>query len=141
VNALPDINIWLALSFSGHPHHAAALKWFDSMPADSCVFCRMTQQGYLRLASNPRVFGVDALSLPRAWKAYDSLLSDERVGFMAEPVGVEPRWRTYTAGESYSVKIWNDAYLAAFSREAGLHLVTFDRGFRRHSGLRLKLLR
>jgi predicted nucleic acid-binding protein len=32
-------------------------------------------------------------------------------------------------GETYSPKIWNDAYLAAYALAAGLSLVTFDRGF------------
>ena len=140
MNTLPDINIWLALSFSAHPHHAKALKWFDSMPADSCAFCRMTQQGYLRLASNPKVFETDALSLPKAWKAYDTLLGDERVRFEVEPAEVELEWRSLTSKESFSVKIWNDAYLAAFSKRAKFQLVTFDRGFRRYPGLSLKLL-
>jgi len=88
VNSLPDINVWLALTFSSHPHHTVALNWFDGQSADSCAFCRMAQQGCLRLTTNPQLFGVDALKLPEAWRAYDTVLGDERVLFETEPTGI-----------------------------------------------------
>jgi hypothetical protein len=68
---LPDINVWLALTFDSHVHHPAAKTWFDNLPADAVGFlCRLTQMGYLRLASNRRVFGKHALTLPDAWLKY-----------------------------------------------------------------------
>ena len=140
MSLLPDVNIWLALSFSAHPHHLPAVEWFDDVRPASCAFCRMTQQGYLRLSSNPRVFGKDALRLSDAWKAYDVLLCDERVRFANEPAEVEASWRGLTARDEFSAKIWNDAYLAAFSLRGALKLVTFDKGFRQYPGLRLELL-
>ena len=141
MNCLPDSNVWLALTFSAHPHHAAAVAWFDGLISGSaCAFCRMTQQGFLRLSSNPRAFGSDALPLPEAWKAFDTLRSDDRVTFENEPPAVEAEWRRLTGEESFSAKIWNDAFLAAFARTAALELVTFDRGFRRYPGLPLRLL-
>ncbi len=100
----------------------------------------MTQQGYLRLSTNPKVFASDALSLPEAWNAYDLLLSDSRVFVQDEPITIEGEWRKLTSDESFSVKIWNDAFLAAFAKTASLQLVTFDKGFRRYSGLDFKLL-
>lgn len=100
----------------------------------------MTQQGYLRLASNPQVFRSDALTLAKAWRAYDGLLSDERVCFHDEVAGIEEEWRRHTGKERFSTKIWNDAYLAAFAKKAGVQLVTFDRGFERYSGLRVSIL-
>lgn len=141
MQSLPDINVWLALTFSAHPYHGSALKWFDQALSRSCSFCRMTQQGFLRLASNPKAFKSDALSLFGAWEAYDILLGDERVRFEAEPPNVEEDWRALTSDGSFSVKIWNDAFLAAFARRTGLQLVSFDQGFRKYPGLRLKLLR
>ena len=52
---LPDINVWLALAFGSHTHHSFAKNWFDCVPGGNCFFCRMTKQGFLRLATNPRV--------------------------------------------------------------------------------------
>ena len=135
MNWLPDINLWLALTFSGHTHHRPALAWFEQAEPLSCAFCRMTQQGFLRLACNPSVFKSDALSLREAWSAYDTLCDDERVVFLAEPVGTESEWRIWTAIGAFSPKLWNDAYLAAVSKTAGLKLVSFDRGFGQFTGL------
>ena len=92
---LPDINVWLALTFDSHLHHPAAKTWFDALGNDAlCFFCRLTQQGFLRLATNPSVFGKDAVTLPDAWQKYAVFLSDPRVAFAGEPAGLETQWRT-----------------------------------------------
>jgi predicted nucleic acid-binding protein len=44
---LPDINVWLALAFDRHSHHAAAIAWYGNSN-EPCSFCRWTQQGFLR---------------------------------------------------------------------------------------------
>lgn len=64
---LPDVNLWLALAFESHVHHLSARDWFDAVADDSCLFCRLTQQGFLRLATNPKAFGDEAVSLSAAW--------------------------------------------------------------------------
>ena len=140
MRSLLDINVWLALTFSGHPHHRAALTWFDEKEDGSCLFCRMTQQGYLRLATNPKVFAADALDLPGAWGCYDTLMSDLRVGYTEEIPGLEGQWRKLTGQASFSAKIWNDAFLASLAICGDLEMVSFDRGFRRYDGLRLTVL-
>ena len=124
---LPDVNVWLALAFEVHAHHSVAKAWFDTVDAGSAVWCRLTQQGFLRLASNPSVFDDEALTLQQAWSCFDELSSDERTDFTLERPGLDQLWREYTSTRSYSPKVWNDAYLAAFSLAAGLTLVTFDR--------------
>lgn len=60
--------------------------------------------------------------------------------FIAEPPNVELQWRNFTLGSTFSPKIWNDAYLAAFSVAGDYELVTFDKGFGRFSGLSYTLL-
>ena len=138
---LPDINVWLALTFDLHVHHPAAKTWFDSLPSDAvCFFSRLTQQGFLRLATNPRVFGKHAVTLPDAWQKYDILLSDPRVAFAEEPADIENHWRTFTQSQSFSPQVWNDAYLAAFALAGNLELVTFDRGFSQYPNLTCTIL-
>lgn len=137
---LPDVNVWVALSFSSHTHHSPANDWFKALTDESLRFCRMTQQGFLRLATNPKVFPKDAVSLSDAWKMYDSILTDPRIGFAVEPPGIEPQWRGYSQGGTFSPNVWNDAYLAAFATTGGYELVTFDKGFARYPGLAYKLL-
>jgi|SRR5262245_273747 len=126
---LPDVNFWLALNFDSHVHHPAAKNWFDALTDQTCFFCRMTQQGFLRLATNPTVFGKYAVTLAQAWQQYDTYLSDSRISFANEPAGIESHWRSFTQQEAFSPKLWNDAYLAAFALTAQLQVVTFDTGF------------
>jgi predicted nucleic acid-binding protein len=95
----------------------------------------MTQQGFLRLASNVKVFPKDAVSLTDAWKLFDRILTDLRIGFAGEPAGIETQWRSYSQGGTFSPNVWNDAYLAAFAMSGGYELVSFDKGFARYAGL------
>ena len=132
---LLDINVWLSLAFDSHAHHPVGKQWFDGLSDQVCYFCRLTQQGFLRLATNPSVFGKNAVTLPDAWQKFDLFMSDPRVSLAEEPDGLESYWRGYTQRQSFSPKVWNDAFLAAFARAAGLELVTFDKGFAQYKNL------
>jgi uncharacterized protein len=137
---LPDINLWLALAFESHVHHAAAKGWFEGLASERCSFCRLTQQGFLRLATNPKAFGTEAVTLVEAWLMHDVLLGDPRIAFADEPPGVEPLWRGYTQRGSFSPNLWNDAYLAAFARAANFELITFDKGFSQYADVKCTIL-
>jgi len=126
---LPDINVWLALAFEGHEHHRTAVEWFDTLNPRGCAFCRFTQQGFLRLSTNPAVMKGDVVTMAEAWKNYDALLGDGRVFFSQEPDGLEQNWRRRTRDRGYSHRTWSDAYLVAFAETAGFVNVSFDRGF------------
>jgi hypothetical protein len=138
---LGDVNFWLALAFESHVHHAGAKQWFEPLsPPDGCAFCRLTQQGYLRLATNPKAFDDEAVTLEDAWKLYDTLLADPRVSFADEPPDIEASWRRHTSRRRFSPKVWSDAYLAAFVQQVGGKLVTFDQGFGQYAGLAVTIL-
>jgi uncharacterized protein len=137
---LPDVNVWLALAFNSHVHHAFAMGWFDGVSSDGCAFCRLTQQGFLRLATNPKAINADAVTLSEAWRMYDAFLGDPRVRFVREPAGLETLWRGYTQRRSFSPKVWNDAFLAAFARAADCELVSFDKGFTQYTDLKCTIL-
>lgn len=132
---LPDINVWLALAFESHMHHQPAREWFDHLEADTCTFCRLTQMGFLRLATNPKAMGCAAVSMNQAWSLYDAFQSDERITTVAEPTELDSEWRNLTHGHDFSPKLWNDTYLAAFSISANLTLVSFDQAIRHHPRL------
>jgi predicted nucleic acid-binding protein len=90
----PDINVWLALVFRFHFHHSRAVAWYEASGA-SCCFCRFTQQGFLRLATDPAALKDEAVSLQEAWGLYDAIMGDARVGFADEPEGIEAQWRAH----------------------------------------------
>ena len=137
---LPDVNVWVALTFDSHPHHPSAKTWFDGLTDEPLLFCRMTQQGFLRLATNPKVAGKHVLTLTDARQKYDTYLGDPRIAFTGETANIESHWRTFTQGNTFSPNVWNDAYLAAFSVVGNYELVTFDKGFARYPGLTYTLL-
>lgn len=137
---LPDINVWLALVFTDHEHHRSALEWFENCAVGDCAFCRLTQQGFLRLATTPQATDGTPLTLIGAWQAYDDLFHDPRVVFSEEPDDLEMFWREYTRRRSFSPKVWNDAYLAAFARAAGFELASFDQGFKQYRNLKHTIL-
>ena len=128
----PDINVWLALSYDRHIHHATAKAWFDSLgPNSRSYFCRMTQLGLLRLLCTESVMGRDrVLNQREAWLHYDRWREDERIEFLEEPAGLENEFRALTQHWLPSPKGWVDAYLGAFSTLAGIPFVTFDQAFR-----------
>jgi uncharacterized protein len=137
---LPDVNVWLALTFDSHVHHPAAKRWFDALAGQLCLFSRITQQGFLRLATNPKVFGSHALTMPQAWQKYDLLQSDPCVSYADEPTNLEAHWRSFTQLKSYSTNVWADAYLAAFALAGDWEMVSFDKGFAQYSGVRCTIL-
>ncbi len=136
---LPDVNFWLALLFDAHVHHPPALVWFNGLSDEICYFCRLTQQGFLRLGNNPKVFPM-AVPVAVAWQLYDTTLTDPRVSFASEPAGLETAWRQFTRGRQFSPHLWNDAYLAAFALAGDYEVVTFDKGFAQFAGISTTIL-
>ena len=125
----PDINVWVALTYEGHVHHAIAAEWFRTLPPDATlVFCRFTQIGLLRLLTANAVMGDEVMTQPQAWAAYDRWLDDPRVTFVDEPAELETRFRTLTRRRQPATKDWADSFLAAFATVGHMTLATFDRG-------------
>lgn len=137
---LPDVNVWLALTFDSHVHHPAAKKWFDAISGETCLFCRTTQQGFLWLSTNPSVFGNHALTMADAGQKYDILQSDPCVSYIEEPLTLELHWRNFTSQSSHSPNVWTDAYLAAFAIASNCELVSFDKGLAQYAGTSCTIL-
>jgi hypothetical protein len=137
---LPDVNFWLALTFATHQFHPSAKRWFDGLRGPVCYLCRHTQHGFFRLANNPRVMQAAAVPMAEAWRLYELVQSDERVGFADEPPGLDAVWHRLTNRQSFSPQLWSDAYVAAFAQRASWEVVTFDQGFTQFPALKVTLL-
>lgn len=142
---LCDSNVWLALALSKHTHHPVARDWLDTVDGSATVlFCRATQQAFLRLLTNASVlapYGDAPLTNDAAWAAYEAFVADDRIVLRAEePAGIESRWKEFAKRGTASPKLWMDAYLAAFARNEGCRMVTTDPGFKQFSDLDLLLL-
>jgi toxin-antitoxin system PIN domain toxin len=122
----PDINVWLALGVSGHIHHRQAVLWYQQIDGEEMVFCRFTQLGLLRLLTTSAVMGREVMSQRQAWHIYDQFY-DAGARLLPDPPTVEESMRRLTRHAIATPKLWADAYLAAFARESGATLITFDK--------------
>jgi toxin-antitoxin system PIN domain toxin len=103
-----------------HPHHDAARRWMDGLPASVRVlFNRATQTSFLRLLTQPIAPGYTPVSQSQAWSLYDRFLEDDRVLWAPEPDDLETFWRRFAEHGASAPKLWMDAYLAAFSIAGG----------------------
>jgi uncharacterized protein len=131
---LVDTSVWLAAVFTTHPFHPQARQCLlQATPADPAVFCRSTQQSFLRLASTPAVlkaYGATGLSNRDALLALGALMGLPQVCERDEPPGTFALWQRIAARDSASPKLWMDAYLAAFAISGGLRMASLDQDFR-----------
>ena len=51
--ALLDVNVLIALFDPGHLHHEAAHGWFASAEPRAWASCPLTENGFVRVLSNP----------------------------------------------------------------------------------------
>ena len=133
----PDLNVWLALSVSGHAHSAVAWTWMELLPSDArLVFSRFTQIGLLRLLTNSSVMGEQTLILRKAWGVYDRWLLDPRVHFYPEPRNVDVAFRRVTEpfAARQASKSVGDCWLLACAKDLRATLVTFDRSLHDFAG-------
>ena len=143
---LVDTNIWLASVFATHPGHAVALQAVQAAsPAEPLLFCRTTEQSFLRLITTPallRAYGAVGLSNREALLALKALQAWPTVRLADEPPGTVARWHALAARDTASPQLWMDAYLAAFALTGGLGLVTLDADFKQFSvyGLQASVL-
>src|SRR5579859_1710238 len=83
IMTLADSNVWLALALSKHEFHVTVRTWMEERkPPEVALFCRSTQQSFLRLLTTTAVlapYGIPALSNKAAWSAYERFLADKRI--------------------------------------------------------------
>ena len=133
----PDVNVLLAASRTDHPHHSIARTWLERATAaadrgGSLLVMPMVIAGFLRLATNPRIFR-DPTPPDAAVAFIDSLLAVP--GVELTDLGREwPSLRRLVHQHQLAANDVPDAWIAAVVQTLGTRLVTFDRGFTRWLG-------
>ena len=144
--SLFDTNVWLAAIFPTHPFHLPAQQaLLQATATQPAVWCRSTQQSFLRLASTPsllKAYGADGMTNRDALVVLDALQVLPQVTLRDESPGVFALWCQLASANTASPKVWMDAYLAAFAMAGSLTLVSLDRDFKKFApqGLVLNLL-
>jgi uncharacterized protein len=132
---LPDVNVWIALSWGLHAHHEAATEWFTRVSADDRIyFCRVSQMGMLRLLTNSAVLSRSAVSTIEAWAIFDEWVIRGGVEMLDEPANVEREFRRDSRLHSGKGSHWTDSYLLSIASQYNLRLVTLDAALAKRSG-------
>lgn len=138
---IADANVLLPVLSSDHPHHGAALAWWEECDDGDVGLCLPVRMAILRLLSNRRVMGSSVQRPEAAWAAMEALADEPRSVVIDEvPATHAACWRENVAGREPTPDLWTDAWVAALARSLGCEMVTFDRGFRAFKGVKLRLL-
>ena len=93
--SLYDANLWVALAFAAHPHHAIASRHFKARDSSQpTAFCRVTQQAFLRLVSTPliqRTYASRIITNATAWSKCQDLLALPQILWLDEPEDQQSR--------------------------------------------------
>lgn len=144
---LVDTSLWVAAYFEEHEFFKPANHFISARSAkDPALFCRATEQSWLRLVTTPslhRLYKAPTLTNRDAVAILSNWQSQDRVRCInAEPEGIRALWLELASVPFASPKVWMDSYLAAFAITGGLPFSTLDADFRRFEacGLKLNLL-
>ena len=127
----PDVNILVAASRQDHPHHEWALGWLEEAinSGSSLAILPMVASGFLRLVTHPKVF-LAPTPIDEALKFLRAVLDSP--GVVLLPLGNEwSEFERQCAFHSLTGNAIPDAWIAAAASSNRLHLVTFDKDFRK----------
>ena len=123
---LLDVNVLIAIAWPEHTFHAVAVEWFDRIADGGWASCAITELGFIRISSNPKVVAdsvrpVDAVGLLR------ELTTVGRHEFWADDVSPSSS-ELFPGDRLIGHRQVTDAQLSALANRHGGSLATFDRG-------------
>lgn len=121
---LLDLNVLIALAWPSHIHHAQSHEWFARHAAEGWATCPLTELGFVRISSNPRIIP-DAVAPQEALKALQKIVKHPHHVFWADdyPLGDE----SFRADHILGHRQLTDAYLLGLALRRRGRLVTLDR--------------
>jgi toxin-antitoxin system PIN domain toxin len=125
VRALLDVNALLALFDESHPSHGPARDWWHANQAGGWASCPLTQNGFVRVMSQPRY--LQSRSSVEAIAALRTGLERPEHQFWPDDISIADETlfdRGYILGPNQIT----DIYLLGLAVRNGDRLVTFDRG-------------
>lgn len=126
MRALFDVNALLALFDEAHPFHGTIRVWWhDNRANGGWATCPLTQNGFVRIMSQPRY--LQSRSLVEALEALRTGLDQPGHEFWPEDISITEETlfdSAYILGPNQIT----DVYLLGLAAKNGGRLVTFDRG-------------
>jgi toxin-antitoxin system PIN domain toxin len=126
--ALPDVNVLVALAWPNHIHHEPAHAWFSEHQAAGWATCPLTESGFVRVSSNPRL-------TPEARRPREALQLLEKIVSLAGHVFWDDATSIVRSAHVARERLTGyrqvtDAHLVAIALAHGGRVATFDRGMR-----------
>jgi toxin-antitoxin system PIN domain toxin len=119
--ALLDVNALVALAWDSHVHHARMRSWFSANSAGGWATCPITESGFVRVSSNPKVLP-GAIGVEPARAVLSALREADGHRFLVDDVSIADEDIPALVGHRQVT----DAHLLALARRRGVRLVTFD---------------
>lgn len=123
--ALLDVNVLTALFDGAHVHHEAAHRWFGAHHAAGWASCPITQNGLVRVVSNPSYPG-RRTTLDDACQRLRSFVASAEHHFWPDDLQLQDAAIFRPRGIGGPARI-TDAYLLALAVRRNGRLATFDR--------------
>ena len=110
---LLDVNFLIAAILDSHTQHEIADKWLDGK---SLATCPLSETGFLRIVTNPKIYGVP---MPVAREALSDFISRH------DPIFVPDDLNALKSSAQTSEQV-TDFYLAELASTHHMKLATFD---------------
>jgi toxin-antitoxin system PIN domain toxin len=123
--ALLDVNVLVALFNPDHVHHDAAHDWFSTARANGWATCAVTEQGLLRILSNPAFWSEFERPAALVKRLRQFCGSGQHV-FWERTVSLRDR-TLFDLSHVSGYRQITDVYLLGLAHRMGGTLATFDR--------------
>ena len=125
---LLDVNVLIALFDPGHIHHDDAHRWFALVGSTAWATCPLTENGFVRILSNPAYAG-RRTTVADAAARLGQLTQGEGHVFWVDDASLLDASR-FAPRELHGHREITDAYLLALAVSHSGALATFDGGIR-----------
>lgn len=122
---LLDVNVLVAIAWPQHVHHRHAREWFAALGTRKWATAPVTESGFIRVSSNPRVIS-DARTPAEAAAYLSALRGAGRWEFWVDDVHVSE-----CLGGVTGYRQITDAHLLQLAHERGGSVATLDMGLAR----------
>ena len=123
--ALLDVNVLIALFDPDHAHHELAHDWFSDNRRDGWATCPVTENGFLRVLSNP-AYGSALHRLPDLMVRLRTFCGAPHHRFWPDAVSLRDA-TLFDPGLIRGHRQLTDIYLLGLAKKKEGCLVTFDR--------------
>ena len=124
MRALLDVNVLVALLDENHANHSAVSDWFVSHVEQGWASCPLTQNGCLRILSQPAY--PNRLGIAETVERLRSAVSTHYHQFVADDISLLDDAVVY-GGSLSGPKQITDVYLLALAVAHGIRFVTLDK--------------